>query len=194
MLKIGITGNIGSGKTTVCRIFEQLGVAVYYSDSRAKQFYDDKAVKHQIGTLFGESVFDAQQRVDTKKLAAIVFSDEKALRKLNNLIHPLVVRDFQQWCGEHQNEHFVLFESAIIYPCGLEGLFDKIIFVEAPVEVLLRRSVLRDKVDEATAKQRLENQQQNSKGRSLADFVIYNDENHSLIQEVVRLFTILLRG
>jgi len=191
MLKIGVTGNIGSGKTTVCRLFEQLGVAVYYSDARAKAFYDAVAVKSQIKNLFGESVFDVQQNVDTKKLAAIVFQNENELQKLNNLIHPLVIADFQKWCEKHINQNFVLFESAIIYQCGLENLFDKIILVEAPVDTLLQRSAQRDKVDVGTAKQRLENQQNNGKAHYSADFVIYNDETQSLIQEVIRIYTML---
>jgi dephospho-CoA kinase len=191
MLKIGITGNIGSGKTTICRVFEHLGVAVYYSDTRAKRFYNDVSVKRQIKNLFGENVFDAEQKVDTKKLARIVFQNENELQKLNNLMHPLVIDDFQKWCEERENQNIVLFESAIIYQCGLAHLFDKIILVEAPVDVLLQRSVQRDGVDMKSAKQRLENQQKNDNGRSFADFIIYNDGKHSLIQEVIRIYNLL---
>jgi len=188
MLKIGITGNIGSGKTTVCRIFECLKVPVYYSDTKAKQFYHNVEVRQEIKNMFGQSVFDAQANVDTKKLANLVFQDENQLKKLNNLIHPLVVSDFQKWCEKYKNQNFVLFESAIIYQCGLENLFDKIIFVDAPAETLLQRSVQRDKIDLATAKQRLQNQQSNNNGRSLADFVICNDGEHSLIQTITRIY------
>jgi len=191
MLKVGVTGNIGSGKTTVCRIFEHLEIDVYYSDARAKQFYHDVAVKQQINNLFGEEVFDAEQNVDIKKMAIRIFQNENELQRLNNLIHPLVVNDFQKWCEERENQNFVLFESAIIYQCELSHLFDKIIFVEAPVEMLLQRIAQRDKADVETAKQRLENQQKNEIGRSLADFVICNDEKHSLIQEVVHIYNML---
>jgi len=191
MLKIGITGNIGSGKTTICRIFEHLGAVVYYSDAKAKQFYHNVAVKQQIKNIFGESVFDAEQNVDTKKLANIVFQNENELQKLNNLMHPLVINDFQKWCENYENQNFVLFESAIIYQCGLENLFDKIIFVESPVEMLLQRSVQRDGVEVEIAKQRLKNQQKKCNGRFLSDFIVYNDGQHSLIQEVIRIYDVI---
>ena len=193
MLKIGITGNIGSGKTTVCRIFEQLGVEVYYSDAKAKQFYNDIAVKRQIKILFGECVFDAEEHINTKKLAIIVFKDADKLQKLNNLIHPLVVNDFLDWCEQRKNQNVILFESAILYQCGLDNLFDKIILVDAPVDLLLQRSAQRDHVEVETIKKRLENQQKNNNSRSLADFVIYNDEKRSLIQEVIRIHTLLIQ-
>jgi len=193
MLKIGITGNIGSGKTTVCRIFEHLGIAVYYSDAKAKQFYQDAAVKQQIKTLFGENVFDVEQNIDTKKLAAIVFQNETELQKLNNLIHPLVINDFQNWCEQHKNQPFILFESAIIYQCGLAELFDKLIFIDAPTEMLLQRSAARDNIDSETIKQRLANQQNQQPKHPPADFIIHNDEKHSLIQEVIRIHTQLIQ-
>ena len=188
MLKIGITGAMGSGKTTICRIFEHLGAEAYCSDEKAKQFYYDAVVKQEIKNIFGEGVFDAMENVDTKKLANIVFQDKNLLKKLNNLIHPLVVDDFQKWYQKRENQNFVLFESAIIYQCGLENLFDKIIFVDAPAEMLLQRSAQRDKVDAETAKQRLKNQQTNNKGLSHADFVIHNDGKHSLLEDVIRIY------
>jgi len=191
MLKIGITGNIGSGKTTICKIFEHLGVAVYYSDAKAKQFYSRDAVKEAVKNLFGEAVFDAGENVDVKKLATHVFQNENELQKLNRLLHPLVVNDFQEWCKQHENQRFVLFEAAIIYQCGLENLFDKIIFVDAPADVLLQRVALRDKVDVETAKQRLENQQQNAPKSACADFIIYNDGKRSLIEAVMKIHTLL---
>ena len=190
-MKIGITGNIGSGKTTICRIFEHLRIAVYYSDAKAKQFYDDAAVKQEIKNLFGESIFNAET-IDTKKLAAIVFHNEDELQKLNNLIHPLVINDFLKWCEERKNQKFILFESAIIYQCGFDKLFDKIIFVDAPVDMIIQRSAQRDSVDTATIKRRLENQQKNDESRSLSDFVICNDEKHSLIREVVAIYRKLI--
>jgi dephospho-CoA kinase len=183
MLKIGVTGNMGSGKTTVCRIFEHLGIAVYYSDAKAKQFYGVPAVKQEIQSLFGDSVFDAAGNIDTRNLARLVFQDENKLQALNRFVHPLVIDDFQKWCQEHKNQHFVLFESALSYQCGLEKLFDKIIFVDAPVELLLQRCSQRGNTE--MVKQRLENQQRNYDKRHLADFVIYNDEKQSLIGEVV---------
>jgi len=191
MLKIGVTGNIGSGKTTICRIFEHLGIDVYYSDEKAKQFYHDVAVKQQINNFFGESVFDAKQNVDTRKLAARVFQNENELQKLNHLIHPLVVNDFQKWCECRENQNFVLFESAIIYQCGLSHLFDKIIFVDTPVDMILHRSAQRGAIAMESVKQRLKNQQKNSDEHFSVDFIIYNDEEHSLIQNVVRIYNVL---
>ncbi|MCL2131200.1 MAG: dephospho-CoA kinase [Lentimicrobiaceae bacterium] len=191
MIKVGVTGNIGSGKTTVCRVFEHFGVDVYYSDARAKQFYGDSAVRREIKKLFGEGVFDAEQSVDTKKLAEIVFQNENELQKLNHLIHPLVIDDFQKWCEVRENQHVVLFESAIIYQCGLEKLFDKIIFVDAPLEVLLKRAAQRDKADAETITHRLENQLKNNTKHSAPDFVILNDEKQSLLEQVMRIYTCL---
>jgi dephospho-CoA kinase len=192
MLKIGITGCIGSGKTTICRVFEHLGIEVYYSDAKAKQFYNEIVVKQKIRNLFGDAVFDAEQNVDVKELATIVFQNEMQLQKLNRLMHPLVIDDFQKWCGQRENQPFVLFESAIIYQCGLEAMFDKIIFVDAPVEILLQRAVVRDNADRETIKQRLK-QQQNHNSPSLPDFIIRNDEKQSLMQEIMRIYAILMQ-
>ena len=191
MLKIGITGNIGSGKTTVCRIFEHLGVEVYYSDARAKQFYQDSTVKQQIKNHFGESVFDAEEKVSTSKLAALVFKNAEALQTLNNLIHPLVIADFMRWCEQRKTQKIVLFESAIIYPCGLENLFDRIILVDAPLDKLLQRTAQRDNVDMEVVKQRLSFQQATPHHSYQADFIIINDEKSSLLQEVVRIYALL---
>ena len=188
MLKIGITGNIGSGKTTICQIFEHLGVEVYYSDAKAKQFYTEISVKQEIKCLFGEHIFDSEQNIDTKKLAKIVFQSANELQKLNNVIHPLVINDFLKWCEQRENQNFILFESAILYSCSLDKLFDKIIFVAAPMELLLQRSTQRDNVDIETIKKRLETQQKNHNRHSAADFVIYNDEKQSLIREVIRIY------
>lgn len=191
MLKIGITGNIGSGKTTICRIFEHLGIDVYYSDVKAKQFYNNHAVKQKIEFIFGKDIFTPKQTVDFKKLADIVFNDAQKLASLNTVLHPLVIEDFLLWHQQRQNKNYVLLESAILFQCGFAHLFDKIIFVDAPLDILFQRCMQRDNANAEAIKSRIEKQQKNYEKQSTADFIICNNEKESLIEQVFRIHSVL---
>ena len=104
MIRIGLTGNIGTGKSTVARIFEILGVPVYHADKQAREMLEFDQVKAQIADIFGKQVLNSLNQVDRKALAAIVFNDKVKLTSLNNLIHPLVEQDFSEWCENHTDK------------------------------------------------------------------------------------------
>ena len=185
MQKIGITGNIGSGKTTVCRVFEHFGVPVYYSDKEAKKCYQQQNIKNKLFTLFGQEIFTEMDTVDTKKLAEIVFNKVELLQKLNTLIHPLVLEDFEIWCKNHKNKAYILFESALIYSCKLTHLFDKIIFVDAPFPLIVERVMGRDKTSIEEIKKRLNKQLLANEEITEKDYIIFNNEKQLIIPQII---------
>ena len=184
MLKIGITGNIGSGKTTVCHIFEHLGIPVYYSDIEAKKFYNNQDVKDKLYSLFGKEIFTEKYDIDKKKLTEIVFTNAEFLSKLNKIIHPLVLTHFEKWSKNYENNSYILFESAILYSCNLTHLFDKIILVNSPVNLIIERVMKRDKINFDEINKRLNVQSFTDYN---PDYIIYNDEKQLVIPQVMRI-------
>ena len=191
MIKVGITGNIGSGKTLVCRIFEHFGISVFDSDSRAKEYYYKDNAKDKIKQLFGQKVFTAKNEIDLKRLSQIVFSDAQSLNALNTLIHPLVLEEYETWIVEHRNEAYTLFESALLYPCQLSHLFDKIIFVEAPQDLRIERIRQRDNTSLEHIKQRIEKQSFEKDNSFNPDYIILNDEQELLTLQVMEIHQLL---
>ena len=187
MIKVGITGNIGSGKTIVCRVFEHLGILVFDSDTRAKEYYYREDVKNKIEQLFGKEVFSSDREIDKKKLAEVVFADSKSLDTLNELIHPLVLEEYNQWVDSHKDETYTLMESALLYPCKLTHLFDKIIFVEAPQDLRIKRILERDKTSLELVKQRIEKQSFEKDSLFKPDYIILNDEQHLIVPQIVEI-------
>jgi dephospho-CoA kinase len=187
MLKVGITGNIGSGKTTVCRIFEHLGIPVYYSDDEAKKQYEYQEAKDRLYAIFGKEIFTATNDVDKKKLAQTVFNDVELLQQLNKIIHPLVEQHFEQWSKQYESCSYILFESAIIYSCKLTHLFDRIILVDAPVSLVIERVMKRDKITLEEVKQKLNVQLGVNDENINPDYVIMNDENHLITEQIIEI-------
>ena len=143
MMKVGITGGIGSGKSTVCRLFAQKGVAVYDSAAAAKPLMqEDGALRRQLAGRFGEGTF-RDGVLDRAYLAGIVFADPQALADLNALVHPVVMRDFDAWAARQEGSYVIL-ESAILFEAGLEGCVDKTVAVLAPRELRIERTCRRD--------------------------------------------------
>jgi len=185
MLKVAITGNIGTGKTTVCKVFESLGINVYYADKEAKKFYTYPEVIRSVKDLFGESVFDASSKLQTAVLAKLAFKDPEKLEELNAIIHPLVLEDFFQWSDRHAAEPYLLYESALLFESGFIRHFDLSILVTAPVELALSRVMERDKISKADFLSRAENQMQEDDKKGRADYIIRNDESLPLIPQVI---------
>ena len=184
--KIGITGGIGSGKTTVCMIFETLGVPVYYADVQAKKLMHTKpSVKAAIKELFGVEIYH-NDKLDVKKLAEIVFNNKIALKNLNGIVHPAVQHDFDDWCAR-QTCHYILEEAAIIYESKIEHRFQKIILVTAPDAVRIQRVCKRDNVSPQTVRERMKNQYPEEKKIAMADYVIVNDDIQMLIPQIVSI-------
>lgn len=192
MVKIGITGGIGSGKTTVCRIFESLGVPVYFADAAAKQLMNtDPELKSSLERLFGKEIYENGILV-RRKLAEIIFNDKTALEKADSLIHPAVGKDFIRW-SNRQTSPYVLEEAAIIFEKGIAGKFDKVILVTAPETLRIKRVSERDHVDPESVLSRIKNQWTEEKKAALADFIIRNDHSQLLIPQVINIHRQLLQ-
>lgn len=187
MKRIGLTGNIGTGKTTIARIFEVLGVPVYHADTRARVILDSDNVKLKISSLFGNHVINPMNQVDRKALANIVFNDREKLAELNNLIHPLVEDDFAQWCEIHKNEHYILHEAAILFESGFNRLFDATIMVAAPDELCIERVMARDSITKEMVIERMQNQWPQEKKMELSEYVVVNDNHTLVIPQVIAI-------
>ncbi|MBC7382478.1 MAG: dephospho-CoA kinase [Bacteroidia bacterium] len=187
MLKIGITGNIGSGKTTVSRIFEQIGIPVYDADSHAKSIMiDNTFLVASIKILLGEEAYTADEQLNRAFVAQKVFTDPTLLAKLNALVHPAVFNDFESWFNK-QNAPYVLKEAALLYESDSYKTLDKIIVVSANMKLRLQRSITRDASNTAAIEARMKNQMPEEEKVKRADFVIYNNENDLLIPQVLSI-------
>lgn len=187
MKRIGLTGNIGTGKTTIARIFEVLGVPVYHADTRARVLLDSDTVKHQVASLFGNQVINPMNQVDRKALANIVFNNKEKLAELNNLIHPLVEEDFARWCEIHKNENYILHEAAILFESGFNRLFDATIMVAAPDELCIERVMARDGITKEMVIERMQNQWPQEKKMELSEYVVVNDNHTLVIPQVIAI-------
>jgi len=184
MMLVGVTGNIGSGKTTVCQLFRQLGVPVYYADERGKYFLKTPDVRNAIRDAFGDSVLNGEGGIDRKKLASLVFSDRKRLSQLNALIHPLVRSDFQRWAAKQTGAPYVIQEAAILIESGQHKYLDKIILVQAPEAVRIKRVCERDGASADQVRQRAKHQMPEAEKGKHADLIIVNDGQQALIPQV----------
>ena len=188
MVKVGITGNMGSGKTTVCKIFEVLGVPVYYADDRAKDILQsDPEVIKQVKELFGDDVYDAANVLDRKRVAHVVFNEPEFLEKYEAIIHPAVQRDGEKWMQRHAQFPYVIKEAALLFESGSHKQLDKIICVTAPVALRIQRIQQRDGSSIDDIKARLRNQMAEAEKVELSDFIIYNDGTAPLIRQVLNI-------
>jgi dephospho-CoA kinase len=185
MLKVGITGGIGSGKTTVCKIFETLGIPVYYADDRAKWLMEnDEQLVKGIKDLFGEEAYTPEGKLNRPYIAQIVFSEKDKLSSLNQLVHPAVGLDGIRWNEAQTGVPYTLKEAALIYESGSYQLLDKVITVFAPKDLRIERVMARDQVDREAVESRIAKQMSEEEKMERADYVIYNDGNQSLIKQV----------
>ncbi|WP_424962419.1 dephospho-CoA kinase [Ekhidna sp.] len=190
---VGITGGIGSGKTTVCKIFETMGARTYYADDRAKWLMenDDQLIKN-IKALFGEEAY-REDKLDRKHIASMAFKDDSLLEQLNGLVHPAVSHDVVKWIDENQDARLLLKEAALLFETGSYKALDKNILVTAPEDIRILRVVSRDSHrSEQDVKNIIENQMKDEEKRPLADFVIENDGNQSVIKQVMNIYEELI--
>ncbi|PKQ68583.1 dephospho-CoA kinase [Raineya orbicola] len=185
-LQIGITGGIGSGKSTVARIFQVLGIPVYDADSRAKAvMIQNDSLKKAIITNFGENAYLADGSLNRRFLAEQVFSDGEKTKLINSLVHPAVAQDYEQWLAHQQSTPYVIREAALMIESGAYRSLDKLIVVTAPEELRLQRIRTRDpQRSEAEIRGIIAKQMPEDEKLKFADFIIYNDEKHSLIEQV----------
>ena len=193
MMKVGITGGIGSGKSTVCRLFAQKGIAVYDSDAAAKRLMqEDGALRRQLAGRFGEGTF-RDGVLDRAYLAGIVFADPQALADLNALVHPVVMRDFDAWAARQEGSYVIL-ESAILFEAGLEGCVDKTVAVLAPRELRIERTCRRDGCGADQVVRRIAAQLDDEALSARADYVVVNIFEEDLEPAVVKLDRIFSHG
>ncbi|MEM9920627.1 MAG: dephospho-CoA kinase [Bacteroidota bacterium] len=188
MLKVGITGGIGSGKTTACRIFETLGIPVYYADNRAKQLMvEDAQLIAAISDLLGTSAYTPDGQLDRAYVASVVFQDKKKLDALNAIVHPAVALDGQRWHAAQTNVPYTLKEAALLFESQNHRYLDKVITVFAPKEIRIQRVMARDGVDEASVQARMKRQMSDEEKLKLADYILYNDGEQLLIPQVLEI-------
>ena len=187
MLRLGITGGIGSGKSVVSKTLSVLGIPVYDCDSRAKWLQENDAdVRQKIMKLLGNDVYEGQ-RLNRKKMAAKIFSDAALLTEVEGIVHPAVELDFNRWCTE-QKKDIVALESAILYECGLNNkCIDKVCLVYAPTETRIERVARRDSANIEEIRRRMANQASDDDKLKKADFVVKNYSNHSVICQVLEM-------
>ncbi len=198
MLRIGITGGIGSGKTTVARIFEVLGIPVYYADDAAKRLMnEDEELQQKIIENFGPEVYENKQ-LNRTKLASLVFNDPQKLALLNTLVHPATIADAEIWMKNigHENNSseipFAIKEAALLFESGAQKNLDYVIGVNAPYKLRLQRAMKRDKLTKEAVESRLNKQMDETKKMNLCNFIITNDEEQLLIPQVEELYRKLL--
>lgn len=191
MMKVGITGGIGSGKSTVCRLFAQRGIAVYDSDSRAKRLMtDDDGLRARIAGRFGAEAY-ADGVLNRAYLAAQVFSDAAARADLNAIVHPAVRADFAAW-AERQTGDYVILESALLFDAGFADSVDRTVAVLAPLELRVERTCRRDGCDAAEVRRRIAAQTDDDTLRAKADFALVNILESDLepaVAELDRIFS-----
>ena len=191
MLKIGLTGGIGSGKTTAAKIFEVLGIPVYYADEAAKRIMnEDEGLKQSIIKNFGDASY-ADGFLDRSYIAGKVFGNKDQLALLNSLVHPATIHDSEQWMLKQQTPYAIK-EAALIFESGMENLLDYIIGVEAPEDIRIARTMHRDHISREAVVSRIKNQMNEEKKIALCDFVLYNNEQDALLPQVLQLHQKLL--
>jgi dephospho-CoA kinase len=197
MQKIGLTGGIGSGKTTVAKLFEMLGVPVFYADLEAHYIRSRTEISEQIIQYFGSSILTENQ-IDKHKLADVIFNNPHALCWLNALIHPLLKKEFDKWCNDVETKYtsfannpipFVIMDAALIFEANFQYLFDKIIVVDAPENLRISRVMKRENICEQEVLQRINSQMSADEKLQKADIVIQNNEHHSLIEQVSNIMS-----
>jgi dephospho-CoA kinase len=187
---IGLTGGIGSGKTTIANYFKELGVPVYIADDGAKNVMQSQSIIDRIKETFGSAIFD-DNILNRAKLAEIVFNDKDKLNQLNSIVHPAVKSDFEAWLLEHKNYEYVIYEAAILFESGRYKECDLIITVTAPEEVRIDRVLKRDNTTRAQVLSRMKMQWNDEKRISGSNFIINNDNLKNAKQEVVKILKIL---
>ena len=188
MIKVGLTGGIGSGKSTVAKLFEVLRVPVYYADEAAKRLMvSDPTVRQHLIEAFGPEVYDATGQLQRSYLSEKVFNDQTALDQLNNIVHPAVGRDGERWLQAHQHYPYVVKEAALLFEAGTYAALDTMVCVVAPESLRLQRVMQRDDVPASAVRARMDKQWPQAQKAERSDHIITNDGVIPLIPQVLAL-------
>ena len=189
--KLGITGGIGSGKSSVCELLRVMGIPVYDCDKEASRLMNQSsAIREQLIRLVGEGVSDAGGTLNRKMLADFMFADALRVKAVNAIVHPAVRADFCRWAEERNEEPVVAMESAILYEAGMQDVVDAVVLVYAPAKERLQRAMARDGASSKQIQRRIDSQLPDENKMALADYVIRNAEADAITPQVVKL----LRG
>lgn len=187
MLKVGITGGIGSGKSIVCKVFSVLGIPVFESDKIAKELMNtDTEIHQQLIDLFGAAVYLPDRTINRKYLAGIVFNNPSLLAQLNTIVHPVVRKTFFNWC-EKQQTPYIIHEAAILFETGFYKMMDKNITVVTSEHERIQRVMKRDGITPEMVNERIKNQWNDQQRKELADFVIGNNDDELVIPQVIEI-------
>ena len=186
MLKIGLTGGIGSGKSMIAHIFTSLGVPVYFADDEAKKLLLEEGIKKEIVSALGADVLDVNGEVDRRKTAEKVFTDEKLLKKLNGIIHPAVKNHFENW-AKKQNTKYILKEAAILFESGANEGLDEVIAISSPEHLRIKRVMQRDTISEEQVRARMRNQWSDEEKMKRATHIIVNDEVQLIMPQILKI-------
>ncbi len=184
MITIGVTGGIGSGKSVVCDIFRLHGIPVFDADKEAKALNDTSPViREQLIRHFGEELYQ-EGTLNRKKLASLIFKDEHNLAIANSIIHPVLASYFLEWCRQRNNDAYLVIEAAVLIEAGFHRFTDRVITVYSPRDIRMERLMKRDSTDRNQVELRMKSQLPEEEKARLSDYVIYNDNHHSLIRQV----------
>lgn len=185
---IGITGGIGSGKTTVCKVFRLLGIPVFEADAVARELMDeDEDIKKSMRAEFGEFVYTADGKLNREVVAAAIFKNNELREKVNRLVHPAVHKAFFRWREQHEDFPYLVYEAAILLEGGFQNQMDYIILITAPAEQRVARVMKRNGMTEKMVWERINSQMPDEEKRKLADHCIDNDDNNLILPEIIRI-------
>lgn len=189
MIRLGITGGIGSGKSTISEVLKLLGIPVYIADIESKKLTETSSViREKLIVFLGVDLYQNNQ-LNKKLLASIIFNDKTKLAKVNSIIHPEVDKHYTEWVNNHKDYKIVGLETAILYESNMVRLTDKTLVVYTPLEDRIRRTMLRDGSTREQVIERINNQMPDEEKIKLADFIIYNNEIQSIIEQTEKIIT-----
>jgi len=188
MIKVGLTGNIGSGKTIIAKVFRTLGAYVFHADDEAKLLLNDAEILSELVRRFGNEVIGSVHKVDQAALARIVFGNQDALNFVNNLVHPAVRKRFENFCNQNLHYRFVIYEAAILIETGYYKKLDKTILVTAPEAIRLQRVMVRDKITTEMVYLRMRNQWAEERKVPFADYIVVNDGISPVLRQCLDIY------
>ncbi|HEX2970168.1 MAG TPA: dephospho-CoA kinase [Bacteroidales bacterium] len=192
-LKLGITGGIGSGKSTICKIFSVLGIPSFSADTAASEIMEsDSEIKSKLNTLTGTDLY-IEGFMNRKELAGIIFNDPSVLGKVNALVHPAVFRKFESWALD-QNSPYVIMEAAILIESGAASLVDRVATVVAPMEERIARVMRRSSMSKEQIQERMRNQIDDNERIKQSDYIIMNSENDMIIPAILEIHKDILNN
>jgi dephospho-CoA kinase len=184
---VGLTGGIGSGKTTVAKLFQKHGVPIYIADERARLLMERPDVVEAVQQIFTTSVINENGLLDRAKIKQLVFDNKTLLEQLNQVVHPRVKKDFEDWLEEHKDSPFVIKESAILFESGLETSCDLVILVVAPEEIRIERVMARDGVSKDQVLKIIDNQMKDEEKVGRSQYIIENNNKKTVESDIIAI-------